>query len=86
MPVAVHAESMLRLVHEALLGASVDRLVLATAELVRHLLRSRFARVGLRAASDLVGTAGDAFLGLLEGGLGGVGSLSSGVSGWSLVG
>jgi hypothetical protein len=74
VPVAVHTESMLGLVHETLLGASVDRLVLAAAELVGHLLSSRFARVGLRAASDLVGSAGDAFLGLLEGGLGGVGS------------
>jgi hypothetical protein len=72
--VAVHTKGMLGLVHEALLGAPVDCLVLATAELVGHLLRSRFARVRLRAAGNLVGSAGDAFLGLLERGLGGVGS------------
>jgi hypothetical protein len=71
----VHTDGVLGLVHEALLGASMNRLVLATTELVGDLLCGRLAVVGLGAASDLVGTAGDAFFGLLEGGLGGVGSL-----------
>lgn len=66
---------MLGLVHEALLGAAVDGLVLAAAELVADGLSVGLAGIGLRATSDLVGAAGDALLGLVEGGLGGVWSL-----------
>ena len=75
----VEAKSVLGLVHEALLAAAVDRLVLAAAKLVGGLLGVRLARVGLGAAGDLVGAAGERLLGLVEGGLGGVGSLERGL-------
>lgn len=71
----VESESVLGLVEEALLAAAVDCLVLAAAELVVGLLSVRLARVGLSATGDLVGAAGERLLGLVEGGLGGVGSL-----------
>lgn len=76
----VEAKSVLGLVHEALLAAAVDRLVLAAAKLVRGLLGVRLARVWLGAAGDLVSAAGEGLLGLVEGGLGGVGSLGGSVS------
>jgi hypothetical protein len=78
--VLVKAESVLGLVHEALLGATVDSLVLGAAELVMDLLGVGLARVGLGTASDLVGSAGEGLLGLVEGGLGGVGGLDGVVS------
>lgn len=76
----VHAESMLSLVQEAAMGAAMNSLVLAAAEFVAGRLSVGLAGVGLRATSDLVGAAGNAFFSLVEGGLGGVGSLSKDVS------
>jgi hypothetical protein len=75
----VHAESMLGLVHEALLGATMNSLVLAAAEFVVHLLGGRLAGVGLGTTSDLVGATGDGLLGFIEGGLGRVWGLGGNV-------
>lgn len=63
----VHAESVLGLVHETLLGAAVDGLVLAAADLVAGRLGVGLARVGLGATDNLVGAAGDALFGLVCG-------------------
>ena len=65
--VLVHAENVLGLVHEALLGAAVHGLVLAAADLVAGGLGVGLARVGLGAAGNLVGATGDALLGLVCG-------------------
>jgi hypothetical protein len=48
-------------------------------ELVGNFLGVGFAGVGLGAASDLVGAAGEGLLGLVEGGFGGVGGLDGGL-------
>lgn len=61
----VHAESVLGLVHETLLGAAVDSLVLAASDLVAGGLSVGLAGVGLGAAGNLVGATGDALLGLV---------------------
>lgn len=66
---------MLRLVQEATMRATMNRLVLAAAKFVARRLRVGLAGVRLRAAGNLVGAAGDTFFGLVEGGFGGVGSL-----------
>jgi hypothetical protein len=81
LSMSIHPKSMLRLVHEPLLRPSMHSLVLATADLIVQRLRVALARVGLRAACDLVGAASDGLLGLVEGGLGRVGSLSVGLVG-----
>jgi hypothetical protein len=65
--VLVHAESVLGLVHETLLGTAVDGLVLAATDLVAGGLGVGLARVGLGATDNLVGAAGDALLGLVCG-------------------
>jgi hypothetical protein len=75
--VLVNAESVLGLVHETLLRAAMNGLVLTAAELVADGLSIGLAGVWLRATSDLVGRSGDAFLGLVEGRFGGVGSLGN---------
>jgi hypothetical protein len=75
--VLVNAESVLGLVHETLLRAAMNGLVLTAAELVADGLSIGLAGVWLRATSDLVGRSGDAFLGLVEGRFRGVGSLGN---------
>jgi hypothetical protein len=75
----VHTESMLGLVHEAFLGATMNSLVLATSELVVHLLAGRLAGVGLGTTSDLVGATSDGLLGFIKGGLGRVWGLGGNV-------
>ena len=62
--VLVHAKGVLGLVHEALLGSTVDGFVFAAAELVASGLGVGLAAVGLCAADHLIGATGDALLGL----------------------
>jgi hypothetical protein len=73
----VHAEAVLELVSDRFGGTAVDSLVLGSTEMITDGLRGGLGVVWLSAARDLIGTTGEALLGLGEGGLGGVGSLQS---------
>lgn len=64
------AESVLRLVHDALAAAAVDVLILGAAELVADLLAGGLLVVGLEATSNLITGAGNSLLQLLLGRLG----------------
>lgn len=64
------AESVLRLVHDALAAAAVDVLVLGAAELVAGILGGGLLAIGLDATSNLITGAGKSLLQLLLGRLG----------------
>lgn len=72
--VLVKSKAVLDLVHHTATGSSVNVLVLGAADLVAEFLSSGLVVVGLSLAGDGVTSSGDALLGLVEGGLGGVGS------------
>jgi hypothetical protein len=73
----VHAETVLELIPDRFGSTAVDSLVLGATKMITDGLRGGLGVVWLSATRNLIGTTGEALLGLGEGGLGGVWSLQS---------